>query len=123
MVLVEDIWDKARGEFGIGGDCDEDEVLPRSAPPISFNSLTSHRSSSAPITCPTVQEHCGGSGMTVWKEDEVLQLVQDSCGSEKNWWVSTTKDTWYCGASRILGYVILLCPWQGAALHAGLRAG
>ena len=26
MVLVEDIWDKARGEFGIGGDCEEDEA-------------------------------------------------------------------------------------------------
>lgn len=62
MVLVEDIWDKARGEFGIGGDCDEDE------------------------------EHCGGSGMTVWKEDEVLQLVQDSCGSEKNWAPPFTQD-------------------------------
>ena len=36
-------------------------------------------------SAPTAQEHCGGSGATVWKEDEVLQLVQDSCGSEKNW--------------------------------------
>ena len=117
MVLVEDMWGRANGEPGIG----EGAQLQADGPPSAAS--TSH----APLhglymphalttAMPGAEE---GTGVAIRKEDEMLQLVQDACGTDKNWAPPFTQVR--CFKSPVLDPSVFRAGCLPPRRHAGLR--